>query len=100
MEDRSNGVGYFFLGLGVGAAVGLLLAPRSGVDSRKFLLTKTGEGADYLKRQGQDLVDNATGTIERGKQKVRVQVNTLSDAVNAGRQAYREALETPPSANS
>jgi hypothetical protein len=75
-----NGLGYFFLSLGVGAAVGLLLAPRSGRETRNYLQTKTREGAEYLKRQGQDLVDGATETIERGKQKLRNQVNNLSDA--------------------
>jgi hypothetical protein len=42
------------------------------------------------------LVDGATETIERGKQKLRNQVNNLSDAVDAGKQAYREAVETAP----
>jgi len=96
MEDRGNGFGYLFLGLGVGTVVGLLLAPRSGVDTRKFLLTKTGEGANYLKQQGQELVDSATETIERSKQTLRNQVNNLADAVEAGKQTYREAVETTP----
>jgi gas vesicle protein len=96
MQDAGYGLGYFFLGLGVGAAVGLLLAPRSGRETRNYLQTKTRESADYLKQQGQDLVDGATETIERGKQKLRNQVNNLSDAVDAGKQAYREAVETAP----
>ena len=100
MEDAGNGLGYFFLGLGVGAAVGILLTPRSGTETRKYLQTKTREGTDYLRQQGQDLLDGATETIERGKQKLRNQVNNLSDAVDAGKQAYRETVETTPFANS
>ena len=99
MEDAGKGFGYFFLGLGVGAAVGMLFAPRSGTETRNYLQTKTREGTDYLKQQRQDLVDGATETIERGKQKLRNQVNNLSDAVDAGKQAYREAVETTPLAN-
>jgi gas vesicle protein len=99
MEDVGNRLGYFCLGLGVGAAVGMLFAPRSGTDTRNYLQTKTREGADYLKRQGQDLAVGATETIERGKQKLRSQVNNLSDAVEAGKQAYREVVETTPLAN-
>ena len=94
MEDAGNGLGHFLLGLGVGVAVGLLFAPRSGTETRKFLQAKTREGTDYLKQQGQDFVSGATETIERGKQKLRNQVNNLSDAVDAGTQAYRQAVET------
>ena len=94
MEDAGNGLGYFFLGLGVGAAVGMLFTPRSGTATRNYLQTKTREGTDYLKQQGHDLVDGATETIERGKQELRKQVNNLSEAVHAGKQAYRETVET------
>ena len=99
MEDAGNGLGYFFFGLGVGVVVGMLFAPRSGTETRNYLQTKTREGTDYLKQQGQDLVEGATETIERGNQKLRTQVNNLSDAVDAGKQVYREAVETTPFAN-
>jgi gas vesicle protein len=99
MEDAGKGLGYFFLGLGAGVAVGMLSAPRSGTATRNYLQTTTREGTDYLKQQGQDLVDGATETIDRGKQKLRSQVNNLSDAVDVGKQAYRETVETTPFAN-
>jgi gas vesicle protein len=88
---------YFFLGLGLGAVAGLLLAPRRGAESRDYMRLKTQEGADYLKNQGQQLVDSVTETIERGKQAVQDQVKNLSDAVDAGKQAYRDAVEPTPS---
>ena len=96
MEARGNGFGYLLLGLGVGTVVGMLLAPKSGVETRKFLLAKTGDGANYLKQQGQAVVDSANETIERSKQTLRNQGTKLSDAVAAGKQAYREAVETTP----
>ena len=99
MEDAGKGFGYFFFGFGVGAAVGMLFTPRSGNETRNYLHTKTREGTDYLKQQRQDLVDGVTETIEHGKQKLRNQVNHLSDAVDAGKHAYREAVETTPLAN-
>ena len=99
MEDTGNGLGYFFLGLGAGVVVGMLFAPRSGTETRNYLQTKTREGTDYLKKQGEDLADGATATIERGKQQLRNQVNNLSDAIDGGKQAYREAVETTPFAD-
>jgi gas vesicle protein len=95
--ETDNRFGYFLLGLGFGTALGLLLAPKSGSETRNYLRSKTQEGTDYLKKQGQDLADSATETIERSKRTLESQVKNFSDAVVAGKRAYREAVETSPS---
>ena len=58
MED-DNKFSYFFLGLGLGIAVGVLFAPKSGEETREFIRTKTREGADYVKRRGDDFREAA-----------------------------------------
>ena len=92
MED-SHAMTYFLLGLGVGTAVGMLFAPQAGAETRNYLQAKGGEAADGLKRQGQDLRDRTADTLERGKQTVLGQVKNLSDAVDAGKQAFRETVD-------
>ena len=84
---------YFLLGLGLGTAVGLLFAPKSGAATRNYLQAMAQEGTDYVKRQGGELRDRATETLERGTQSLRDQMKSLGDAVDAGKQAYREAVE-------
>jgi len=91
MED-DNKFSYFFLGLGLGVAVGLLFAPKSGAETRDLLLTKADEGKEYLKRRTSDLRESAEEVIERGKSAVSRQRDNLSSAVEAGKQAYREAV--------
>jgi gas vesicle protein len=98
--DSDNGLSYFFLGLGLGTAAGLLLAPKRGAETRDYLRLRTQEGADYLKNQGEQLVDSATETVERGKRAVRDQADSLSDAIDAGKQAYREAVSPLPAKSS
>jgi gas vesicle protein len=90
MDDDSK-LSYFFLGLGVGVAVGVLFAPKAGTETREFIRDKAGEGVDYVKRRGEDLRDTATETIERTKEKLRRQKENLAAAVDAGKQAYRDA---------
>ena len=34
MADQNNGLGYFIVGMGIGVAVGMLMAPRSGEETR------------------------------------------------------------------
>jgi gas vesicle protein len=94
MEDE-NRISYFFLGLGLGVAVGVLFAPKSGEETRELIRNKANEGADFVKRRGEDLKDQASEAIDRGKQTVQKHKENLTAAVDAGRQAYRDALNTP-----
>jgi gas vesicle protein len=96
MED-DNKLSYFFLGLGLGVAVGVLFAPKSGAETRDFLRSKADEGTDYVKRRAEDLRDSATDAIDRSKDTIRRHKENLSAAVDAGRHAYREAVKTPQS---
>jgi gas vesicle protein len=91
MED-DNKFSYFFLGLGLGVAVGLLFAPNSGAETRDLIRSKADESKDYLKKRGNELRDTATDAIEKGKTAVSRQRDHLSAAVDAGKQAYREAV--------
>lgn len=94
MED-DNKLSYFFLGLGLGVAVGVLFAPKSGDETRELLRSKANEGADFVKRRGVELREQATEAVEKGKQTVQRHKDNLSAAVEAGRQAYRDAVTTP-----
>ncbi len=48
-------VGYFLAGLGIGAVVMLLFAPKSGEETRKYIADKAGEGRDYVAARGREL---------------------------------------------
>jgi gas vesicle protein len=91
MEDDGK-VSFFFLGLGVGVALGILFAPKSGSETRELLRSKADEGRDYLRRRGEELREHAGEYVEKGKEAIRHQKDHLAAAVEAGRQAYREAV--------
>jgi gas vesicle protein len=48
MGDNNAGskASFFLVGLGIGAMVGLLFAPKSGEDTREYLTGKADEGRD------------------------------------------------------
>lgn len=91
-----NKMGFFLLGVALGTAAAVLFAPKRGTDTRNYLRSKTQEGADYLKEQGKQLADAAGGVVEKGKRAVGDQMDTLSNAVEAGKQAYRETVAGIP----
>ena len=88
---EDNKLSYFFLGLGLGVAVGVLFAPQSGEETRRLLKDKADESADYVRRRSAELRETASDTIDRGKQTLQRRKENLTAAVDAGRQAYREA---------
>jgi gas vesicle protein len=94
MDDDSK-LSYFFLGLGLGVAAGVLFAPKSGSETREFIKSKANESADYVKRRSENLKDQAAETIDRGKDALRRHKENLNAAVEAGKQAYREAATHP-----
>jgi gas vesicle protein len=93
--DR-NGLSSFLLGLGVGVGIGLLFAPKSGQETREIIKNKAGEGTDYLKQRSAEFKQTAAEWADKGKEALGRQKATLSDAMEAGRQAYRETVGQPP----
>jgi gas vesicle protein len=92
-----NGLSAFLLGLGVGVGIGMLFAPKSGQETREMLRAKAGEGTDYLRQRGNEVKQSASDWVDKGKDALNRQRDTISDAVQAGRQAYRDAMHQPPS---
>ena len=96
--DDDKRLSYFCLGLGIGVAVGILFAPKSGEETRAYLRNKAEEGKDYVKRRGDELRDSAGDLIDRGRTAITRQRDHLTAAVEAGKQAYREAVGAKPEA--
>lgn len=94
MED-DNKLSYFFLGLGLGVVAGVLFAPKSGAETRDFLVSKANEGAELAKRRAEEMREAAFETYERGVNTVQRTKENLASAVEAGRQTYREATSNP-----
>lgn len=95
MEDDKK-FSYFFLGLGIGVAAGILFAPKSGAETRDFLREKADEGKEYVKRRSEDLKGSANEMIDKGKVAIQRQKDQLTAAVEAGRAAYHEKVDAVP----
>ena len=91
MSDNNAGskVSYFLAGLGIGALVGILFAPKSGEETREYLTSKADEGRDYAQRKARELRERAEDLIERSKETMDRQKEGVAAAVEAGKDAYR-----------
>jgi gas vesicle protein len=91
-----NGLSSFLLGLGVGIGIGILIAPKSGQETRELIKHKAGEGTDYLKQRGGEIKQTAAEWVDKGKDALSRQRETIADAVEAGKQAYRDVVSPKP----
>lgn len=97
MSDHDNNNFMWFLaGLGFGALLGVLYAPRSGRETRDAIRSTALEGRDYIKTRGKDAKDTVNEWVERGKEVVNRQKDQFGSAFEAGRQAFREAAGDGP----
>ena len=96
MSDESSAgekVIYFMFGAMIGAATALLLAPRSGEETRKLIMTKAREGADVVSSRAKNVMGKTSEYVERGKGLLQQQRDQLTAAFEAGKQAYRDEKE-------
>jgi gas vesicle protein len=91
-----EGVGYLCLGTAIGAVAAILLAPKSGEETRAYMQSKATDATDYVKSSVKSSIDGARNTVNdtlnRGKDVAKKQVDNLSAAIDAGKQAYQDAV--------
>jgi gas vesicle protein len=92
MSDRDgSGFLWFLAGLGIGAAVGILYAPKSGDELRQQLREVAEDGRNSVKERARQARDQAGNWAEKGRDYLNQQKEQIRSAYEAGRQAYREA---------
>jgi len=73
----------FLIGLGVGAGLALLFAPKSGQETREEIADAVNNGVDSVIAQGKKIGRRVQNTFEQAKEQVR-------DVAEASEQAYRK----------
>ena len=88
-DNVGSKVSFFLVGLGIGALIGILFAPKSGEETREYLANKAEEGREYAQKKARELRERAEDLIERSKGVVSRQKEAISSAVEAGKETYK-----------
>lgn len=90
-DNRGNNIGWFLSGLSVGAVAAILYAPKSGRETRKAIATGLDGGREHLASLGRDARQQVSDWVDSGKKTVAGAKRQGTAAVDAGREAIRDA---------
>jgi gas vesicle protein len=123
-NENGGGFGWFLAGLGIGALVGVLYAPKSGKETRDDLMAgaldareranqmyaqgvdQVGQYAEQGKKAAAEYVDRGkeyydkgrsqwTQYVDKGKDLIQTQTEAAKAAVEAGKEAYVAKTSEP-----
>lgn len=97
-NDAAGYLGWFFLGGILGAAAALLIAPRTGRETRDLLLERSNEVAKRAQAIANDAQGRAGEWLDKSRELFEEQTQRLMGAFEAGKDAMREEIRkgTPP----
>ena len=109
MSQNNNGSDkllFFVAGAGIGAALALLFAPKTGretrealartaTDSRDFVTNKVNEGRQAVEDRSRRFGSDFNSFLDKSKEAVQRQKEQLNAAFEAGEAAYREEKGIP-----
>jgi gas vesicle protein len=83
----SHPVSLFCIGLGAGAILGILFAPKPGKETREDIAERFSDGIDEVRAR-------TTGVVKGAQRFVSDAKDNLEDAVQAGTKAYQKAIRS------
>jgi gas vesicle protein len=83
-KHQASRLTYLVAGLGIGALVGVLLAPQSGDETREWFATKYKDGMDSVNAKVKQTRQQIAELIDKGQHQV-------GEAVDKGREAFSKA---------
>jgi gas vesicle protein len=91
--DNQQAFGWFLAGLGIGALVGILYAPKSGRETREDIITTAKDGTEYVRVRAREVADQAGTVAERGKAQAAQYAQRGKEVVERGRAQWEDFVD-------
>ena len=91
--DNQQAFGWFLAGLGIGALVGILYAPKSGRETREDIISSAKDGTDYVRVKAREAADQAGAYVDRGKAQATQYAQRGREVVDRGRAQWDDFVD-------
>jgi gas vesicle protein len=91
LHNRRNKSVWFMTGLGLGALAGILLAPKSGRETRKAIATGVEDGLQHVKALGRDTRERVSSVMDLAKRSLVRRKQQAGAAIYAAKKVLRAA---------
>src|ERR1700739_921980 len=92
-SSKGQGVAWVLAGLGVGALIGILYAPKRGRETREDLAQGAREGTEYLRARSRQAAEQVGQIVDKGKEQVSQYVGRGREVVDRGRAPWEDFVE-------
>jgi len=93
IERNSGGVGGFLLGVAIGAAAALLLAPQSGAATRRDIKRSARRARRAAEDVAGDITTRVNDTFEQARGRVEHGIDTARQAIDLKKRQVSRAME-------
>ena len=92
IERSEPGIGTFVMGLAIGAGLALLLAPRTGEETRRDLQRRARKIGDQAQDLVSEVTESVTNTLHAAKDRVENSIDSTRNAVEIKRRQVTNAV--------
>lgn len=92
-RQDATGMGWFVAGLGLGALVGVLFAPKAGRETRESLMSGARESKEFVAARSKQAREQVNAAVDRGRDQIREYAERGKEVAEKGRERWDSMVE-------
>lgn len=87
-QQETTGIGWFVAGIGLGALLGVLFAPKSGREIRDGLISGARDSKEYVSARGKQARDQINSVVDKGRDQINEYTEKGKEVAEKGRERW------------
>ncbi len=92
-QQDTTGIGWFIAGLGLGALLGVLFAPKAGREMREGLMSGARDSKEYVATRGKQAREQINSVVDRGRDQINEYAERGKDVVDRYAERGKDAVD-------
>lgn len=87
-QHDTTGIGWFVAGLGLGALLGVLFAPKAGRETREGLISGAKDSKEFVTTRSKQARDQINSMVDRSRDQINQYAERGKEVVDKGRERW------------